>query len=73
MFQSDVATWISPAVMASGQLASRALDFTGSNSNASVIQSGQTWFFQYWYRDPLVAAPPDNFNLSNGMEVFFGL
>ena len=59
-----------PAVPAAGNVANRMLDFTGSG-NESNIAPGETWYFQYWYRDPTVALPPDNFNLSDGLCITF--
>jgi len=48
--------------------ASRPLDFT--LAPASAIRPGDTWRFQFWYRDP--AGPGGSgFNLSNGLAAVF--
>jgi hypothetical protein len=39
-------------------------------SGTGAVAVGDTWFFQYWYRD--VAAGASGFNLSNGLAVTFG-
>ncbi|MBL8861083.1 MAG: DNRLRE domain-containing protein [Planctomycetes bacterium] len=41
------------------------LDF--SRAPAAVIHPSSMWRFQYWFRDP--GAPPDGFNLSDGLFV----
>ncbi len=35
------------------------------------IAAQATTYFQCWYRDP--ETPPANFNLADGLEVFFAL
>ncbi|MFT7669957.1 MAG: hypothetical protein ACI8X5_002664 [Planctomycetota bacterium] len=47
--------------------AMRALDFQGSTSENQIL-SGQTWNFQYWYRDPSQGA---GFNTSDGLSITF--
>jgi len=47
---------------------SLAVDLTSGNLPL-VIGSGQTWNFQYWYRDPAFGG--SGFNLSDGLEVTF--
>ncbi|MFT7486951.1 MAG: hypothetical protein ACI9F9_002808, partial [Candidatus Paceibacteria bacterium] len=51
--------------------ASRALDLNQApaNSGPGMISAGDTWYFQYWYRD--VAAAGAGFNLSDGLSVTF--
>ena len=34
-----------------------------------VDRGGETWNFQFWYRDPLIPALP--YNVSNGLSVPF--
>lgn len=46
-----------------------ALDFTHASSSASQIDAGETWNFQFWFRD--VAAGGAGFNLSNGLSATF--
>jgi hypothetical protein len=48
--------------------ATLALDYTGPQS-VNVVQSGETWNFQFWFRDPFGGGP--GFNLSDGMAVTF--
>jgi hypothetical protein len=38
------------------------------NAGAGLVQSGATWTFQYWYRDPFTAS---GFNLSDGLSITF--
>ena len=40
-------------------------------SGPGQIQPGDTWNFQFWYRDPTVGPPPHNFNLSDAMGLTF--
>lgn len=47
------------------------LDFTDPPLPAGQIFPGSVWNFQYWYRDP--AAGGSGFNLSDGLNVSFGL
>lgn len=57
-----------PAGMTNGaNQASRALDFL-SAGNENQIMSGQTWHFQYWYRDVGQGA---DFNTSDGLSITF--
>jgi glucose/arabinose dehydrogenase len=55
-----------PTIAASG-VASRAVDL--SAAPASQIQPGQTWHFQYWFRD--VAGGGTAVNLSDGLSLTF--
>jgi choice-of-anchor B domain-containing protein len=50
---------------------SRAVDYTSApaSSGPGMIQAGDTWNFQFWYRDP--AAGGAGFNLSDGLSVVF--
>jgi hypothetical protein len=48
--------------------AMHALDLT-SGQLPTVIDSGDTWNFQYWFRDPTFGG--NGFNLSDGLEVLF--
>jgi hypothetical protein len=45
----------------------RLVDFTTYPGNT--ITAGETWYFQFWYRDP--AAGGAGFNLSNALDVHF--
>jgi choice-of-anchor B domain-containing protein len=49
----------------------RSVDYTAPpmNSGGGMISEGETWFFQFWYRD--TAAGGSGFNLSDGLEVIF--
>jgi len=49
----------------------RPLDMTAppANAGAGMIQPGDVWNFQFWYRDP--SAGPAGFNLSDGLSVTF--
>ena len=49
----------------------RPLDFTAppANAGAGAIGSGSTWYFQFWFRDPM--GGPSGFNLSDGLAVEF--
>jgi len=49
----------------------RAFDLSAppASSGAGMISEGETWYFQYWYRD--VAAGGAGFNLSDGLAVDF--
>ncbi len=59
-----------PGVQTSGTgNAAYALDFTNPTLSSSVISAGQTWRFQFWYRDPSMA--PAGADLSNGLSVTF--
>jgi len=60
-----------PANMDSFGDITRQLDFTQPPANAGpgMISPGDTWKFQFWYRDP--AAGGSGFNLSNGLSVKF--
>ncbi|MAF64098.1 MAG: arylsulfotransferase (ASST) [Planctomycetes bacterium] len=49
--------------------ASFALDFTDPGQAASVIAGGDTWNFQFWFRDPAFGGA--TFNLSDALEVPF--
>lgn len=60
------------AITASGTV-SRFLDFTTSPAGpgfVGAIDPGSTWYFQFWYRDPMAGG--SGFNLSEGMRVTFG-
>ena len=48
----------------------RHLDFTAqpAASGAGAILPGSTWYFQFWYRDPM-ASNGTSFNLSDGLRV----
>ncbi len=48
-----------------------ALNFTAppAGSGLGAITPGSTWYFQFWYRDPLGGGPA--FNLSDGMMATF--
>ena len=50
----------------------RPVDFSAPPmaGGSGAIAVGDTWFFQYWYRD--VPAGGSGFNLSNGLAVIFG-
>jgi hypothetical protein len=52
-----------------GGTATMPLDITAPPSPGGQISSGDTWNFQFWYRDP--AAGGANFNLSDGLELTF--
>jgi len=56
-----------PVVSSSLGTASHTLDFT--SGTAAVIQPGQTWHFQYWFRD--VPGGGSQANTSNGLSVAF--
>ena len=60
-----------PIARTASGLVLRALDFglPPLNAGASQISAGQTWRFQFWYRDP--AAGGSGFNLTDGLEVTF--
>ena len=49
--------------------ASFALDFTDPGQSSSVIADGDTWNFQFWFRDPAFGGA--TFNLSDALEVPF--
>ena len=49
-------------------LASRAIDLSSPPANA--IGAGSTWYFQFWYRDPL-GPGGSGFNLSDGLAASF--
>ncbi len=55
---------------ASGQT-TRAINYASppTGSGTGLIQAGDTWYFQYWFRDP--AAGGFGFNLSDGLELVF--
>ena len=62
-----------PIKLASPQgTVTRALDFTEPpfDSGPYSISAGSTWYFQYWYRDPLLPGGT-GFNLSDGLAVTF--
>jgi hypothetical protein len=46
-----------------------ALDITNPPAPLGQVDPGETWNFQFWYRDPLAGGA--NFNLSDGLEVTF--
>jgi len=48
---------------------SHALDLAGGSASTSVIDVGETWNFQFWFRDPAFGRA--GFNLSDGLEVTF--
>jgi hypothetical protein len=48
--------------------AARAIDY-GSLPPGGQIQAGDTWRFQFWYRDPMAGGT--TFNLSDGLEARF--
>ncbi len=58
-----------PPVLASGNVMTRAIDFTNPPAPAAQITAGSTWYFQTWFRDP--GFGPVGFNLSNAVEVSF--
>jgi hypothetical protein len=58
-----------PAVGTGPGVCALALDFTDPGSNASQIDPGETWSFQFWFRD--VAAGGAAFNLSDGLSATF--
>ena len=58
---------LNPLVKASGNQNSRALDFNGSGPESQIL-AGQTWYFQYFFRDAGQGA--DN-NLSDGLKATF--
>ncbi len=47
----------------------RDLDFTEPplGAGAGMVQAGEHWYFQFWYRDPMAGG--SGFNLSNGLEL----
>jgi len=45
-----------------------ALDYTGTQS-VNAVQSGETWNFQFWFRDPAFGGA--GFNLTDGLAVTF--
>ena len=49
----------------------RPVDYTAPpmNSGAGMVTPGSTWYFQWWYRDPMGGGA--QFNLSDGLEIFF--
>ena len=62
---------LSPAQMTDGAgNASRQVDFTQPpvDSGPGMIVPGDTWNFQFWYRDPTIGT---GINLSDGLEVVF--
>lgn len=63
---------LEPPAAAAGNTATRVLDFFGSG-NENLILPGDTMNFQYWYRDPAGGLPPNDFNLSDGLQVTFQL
>ncbi len=58
-----------PETIGVGGAAASAVDVNSPGYPAGVIQAGQTWRFQFWYRDP--AGGGAGFNLSNGLSVQF--
>jgi hypothetical protein len=56
-----------PVIQGSGGVAGYALDFT--TGPAAQMQPGETWHFQYWFRD--VAGGGGGANLSDGLSVAF--
>ena len=60
---------LSPAMATSGNMATRAVDFT-SSGNETNIGPGETWNFQFWFRD--TPGGGAGFNLSDGLEILFG-
>jgi hypothetical protein len=55
---------------AGGQV-SRSIDLTlpPASSGVGQISAGDTWNFQFWYRDPSAGA--SGFNLSDGLSIVF--
>jgi len=59
-----------PVVMTDGAgQGAYTLDLTDSSSAASNIQVGETWNFQFWFRDPPFGSA--GYNLSDGLSVTF--
>lgn len=60
-----------PTAMDATGRAERPLDFTAPPADAGpgAIEAGDTWYFQFWFRDP--AAGGANFNLSDGYAIEF--
>ncbi|MCB9913549.1 MAG: PQQ-dependent sugar dehydrogenase [Planctomycetes bacterium] len=54
-----------PVVVASGGVATQAVDFTSAPGDA--LHVGETWHFQYWFRD--VAGGGTSVNLSDGLTL----
>jgi len=48
---------------------SHEIDVTDPNSSASQIDPGETWNFQFWFRD--TGSLGAGFNLSNGLSATF--
>lgn len=61
---------LSPILTASGNEAVLDVDYASLPSAACAILPGDTWNFQYWYRDPF-AANGTTFNLSDAIEFQF--
>jgi len=59
------------AVPDSGGTARHAIDFSSSPAGvgAGAFVAGTTYFFQFWYRDPL--GGPAGYNLSSGLAITF--
>ena len=45
------------------------LDQGPANAGLGAITPGSTWYFQFWYRDPVMGPP--GFNLSSALAVGF--
>ncbi|MDP6409801.1 MAG: PQQ-dependent sugar dehydrogenase [Planctomycetota bacterium] len=59
-----------PQVIEPGGHASRPLDFSAPPAPGGQIDAGETWFFQFWYRDP-TGPQGSGFNLSDALSVTF--
>ncbi len=62
------ATFRLPVVVVDGAgLAQWPLDPTSTPLPGGLITPGTSWFFQFWYRDPL--GGPAHYNFSDGFEL----
>lgn len=58
---------LAPVTTGVGGIGASPVDATSPGYPAGVMQAGETWRFQFWYRDP--AGGGQQFNLSNALSV----